>query len=72
MKNLNLKRRRLRGYSFYGWDSFNLMLLICAGSQDLLSGPWEGQVVLENDLCCTRVFNQDRQDKFPPESPGSL
>lgn len=33
---------------------------------------WEGQAVLETDLCCTGVVNQDRQDKFPNEIPGSL
>lgn len=48
------------------------MLLICTGSQDPVSGSWGGQVVLETDLCYTRVVNQDRQDKFPPEIPGSL
>lgn len=37
-KNVNLKRRRLRGYSFYRWDSFHLMFTICTGQQAPFSG----------------------------------
>lgn len=72
MKNLNLKKKRLRGYGCYRRDSFHLVLLICTVSQDPFSGPREGQVVLETDLYCTRVVNQDRRGKFPPGIPGSL
>lgn len=50
VKNINLKRRRLRGCNFYRWNLFLFMLLICTSSQDPFSGPWEGQVVLEKDF----------------------